>query len=254
MTQAILVGLIAMFVTFEWLAGSSLITRPIVTGVLVGLVMGDLKTGIIMGATLEMAFIGAVTLGAAVPPDVITGGILGTAFAISTGQGAEVALTLAFPIATLFLLVDNVMTLFVMPFFLHKADKYVEEGDLNGVTRMHLLGGFIVKSLPRGIFVAVALYLGSPFMKAILERIPDFVQNGLVVAAGFIPALGIALLAQMILNKKVAIFFFLGFAISAYLKVPMLGVAIFATVIAVVLVGIQNNIISKKEVVTDDDF
>lgn len=41
MTQAILVGLIAMFVTFEWLAGSSLITRPIVTGVLVGLVMGD---------------------------------------------------------------------------------------------------------------------------------------------------------------------------------------------------------------------
>ncbi|MFW2500118.1 PTS sugar transporter [Clostridium diolis] len=254
MTQAILVGLIAMFVTFEWCLGSCLITRPIVTGVLVGLVMGDLQTGIIMGATLEMAFIGAVTLGAAVPPDVITGGILGTAFAIATGQGAEVALTLAFPIATLFLLVDNVMTLFVMPFFLHKADKYVEEGNFNGVSRMHFLGGFVVKSLPRGIFVALALYLGSPFMSAVLESIPQFVQNGLVVAAGFIPALGISLLAQMILTKKLVIFFVLGFAISAYLKIPMLGIAIFATIIAIVLVGLQNNNVKKQEVMLDEDF
>ena len=149
MLQAILVGLIACFVTFEWTLGSCLITRPIVTGVLVGLVMGDLQTGIIMGGTLELVFIGAVTLGAAVPPDVITGGILGTAFAISTGQGADVALTLAFPIATLYLLIDNAMTLFVMPFFLHRADRYVEQDDARGVKRMHFLGGFVVKSLPR---------------------------------------------------------------------------------------------------------
>ena len=176
MLQAILVGLIACFVTFEWTLGSCLITRPIVTGVLVGLVMGDLQTGIIMGGTLELVFIGAVTLGAAVPPDVITGGILGTAFAISTGQGADVALTLAFPIATLYLLIDNAMTLFVMPFFLHRADRYVEQDDARGVKRMHFLGGFVVKSLPpvsythlllsggrrtaAGIFLAFFCYVG----------------------------------------------------------------------------------------------
>lgn len=85
LVQAIfLIGLIAMFVTFEWMFGTNLGSRPIITGMLVGLVMGDLKTGIILGATLEMVFIGSITLGAAVPPDVITGGILGAAFAIST--------------------------------------------------------------------------------------------------------------------------------------------------------------------------
>lgn len=77
LVQAILIGLIAMFVTFEWMFGTNLGSRPIITGMLVGLVMGDLKTGIILGATLEMVFIGSITLGAAVPPDVITGGILG---------------------------------------------------------------------------------------------------------------------------------------------------------------------------------
>ena len=70
-----------------------------------------------------------ITLGAAVPPDVITGGILGAAFAISTGKGADVALALAFPIATLYLVVDNVLTLGILPFFLRKADNYIEKGD-----------------------------------------------------------------------------------------------------------------------------
>ena len=200
LVQAILIGLIAMFVTFEWMFGTNLGSRPIITGMLVGLVMGDLKTGIILGATLEMVFIGSITLGAAVPPDVITGGILGAAFAISTGKGADVALALAFPIATLYLVVDNVLTLGILPFFLHKADNYIEKGDFKGMERMHILGGFVVKSLPRGIICAVAFYLGTPVMNRVLEAIPEFVQNGLVAAAGFIPALGIALLAQMTSN------------------------------------------------------
>ena len=44
LVQAILIGLIAMFVTFEWMFGTNLGSRPIITGMLVGLVMGDLKT------------------------------------------------------------------------------------------------------------------------------------------------------------------------------------------------------------------
>lgn len=126
LVQAILIGLIAMFVTFEWMFGTNLGSRPIITGMLVGLVMGDLKTGIILGATLEMVFIGSITLGAAVPPDVITGGVLGAAFAISTGKGADVALALAFPIATLYLVVDNVLTLGIL----------LEEGKTNRVVAL----------------------------------------------------------------------------------------------------------------------
>ena len=52
LVQAILIGLIAMFVTFEWMFGTNLGSRPIITGMLVGLVMGDLKTGIILGCKL----------------------------------------------------------------------------------------------------------------------------------------------------------------------------------------------------------
>ncbi|MCD3180291.1 PTS sugar transporter, partial [Salmonella enterica subsp. enterica serovar Enteritidis] len=81
---------------------------PIVTGLLTGLVLGDMETGIVMGATLELAFIGSFSVGASLPPDVVTGGILGVAFAIISGAGAETALLLGFPIATLALIVKNI--------------------------------------------------------------------------------------------------------------------------------------------------
>ncbi len=89
--------------------GTSLISRPIVTGFLTGLVLGDMETGIVMGATLELAFIGS-SVGASLPPDVVTGGILGVAFAINSGAGAETALLLGLPIATLALIVKISIT------------------------------------------------------------------------------------------------------------------------------------------------
>ena len=92
-------------------------------------------------------------------------------------------------------------------------------------------------------------------MNRVLESIPEFVQNGLVAAAGFIPALGIALLTRMILTKKTVVFFVLGFTISAYLRIPMLGIALLASVLAVILVELQGSqTVVRQEVMEDEDF
>ncbi|GKM96206.1 hypothetical protein NUKP76_18220 [Klebsiella variicola] len=77
MVEALLLGLVAFIAQSEYALGTSLISRPIVTGLLTGLVLGDVQTGVIMGATLELAFIGSFSVGASIPPDVVTGGILG---------------------------------------------------------------------------------------------------------------------------------------------------------------------------------
>ena len=106
--QAILLGCIAFIAQSEYALGTSLLSRPIVTGLFVGIVLGDVKTGVIMGATLELAFIGSFSVGASIPPDVVTGGILGTAFAITAGAGTETALVLGLPIATLTLILKNI--------------------------------------------------------------------------------------------------------------------------------------------------
>jgi len=97
----IFLTLIAMFGHSEDFLGTTLLSRPLVLGPLVGLVLGDFSQGIIIGATLELIFMGNIKVGAAVPPDIITGGVLGTAFAIMSGKGPAIALALAIPISIL---------------------------------------------------------------------------------------------------------------------------------------------------------
>ena len=53
------------------------------------------------------------------------------------------------------------------------------------------------------------------------------VQRGLELAMGLLPAIGFGLLMQMIMNKEVACFFFLGYMLSVYLNIPVTGIAIF---------------------------
>ena len=56
--KAILLGLVAMLGHTNFLFGTNLLDRPLIMCTLTGLVMGDLKSGIIIGAMMELAFIG----------------------------------------------------------------------------------------------------------------------------------------------------------------------------------------------------
>ena len=239
MLQAILLGIVAFIAQSEYALGTSLLSRPIVTGLFTGIVLGDINTGIIMGATLELAFIGSFSVGASIPPDVVTGGILGTAFAITAGAGTETALLLGLPIATLTLILKNVYLGLLIPMMNQKADLYAADGNYKGVERMHLLAGFGL-SLMLVLVVTISFMVGSNTISKLLAMIPAFVQNGLSVATGLIPALGFAMLARLLINKQVAPYFFLGFALAAYLEIPVTGIAIFGAITAVVVVNLRN--------------
>ena len=257
MLQAILLGLISMLDNAEYLFGTSCLSRPLVMGALTGIVMGDIPTGVALGATLELAFMGAFSIGASIPPEMISGTVLGTAFAISTGSGAETALTLAIPIASLVLVFKNLGMVFILPVFVHKADEYAQKGDLKGVSRMHYLGGFFGVNLIIGVVVAISFYVGSPAVQALLAVIPEWIQNGLQIAMGLLPAIGFGLLMQMIMNKEVAPFFMLGYVLSVYLNIPVTGIAIFGAIIAIVLTQLKGQpqmAYAGSEVDEDDDF
>ncbi len=143
----------------------------------------------------------------------------------------------------------------------HKADSYAEMGNYKGVERMHLIAGFGL-SLMLALIVSISYSIGNNAVQSFLNVIPEFVQTGLTVATGIIPALGFAMLARLLINKNVAPYFFLGFIIVAYLDIPITGIAIFGAILAVIIVNIMN--FAKKneqsaqttdgEVLDDEDF
>ena len=80
-------------------------------------------------------------------------------------------------------------------------------------------------------------------------------MSGLTAAAGILPALGFALLAEMLFSKEVAPYFFLGFLLAAYLQVPVLGIALFGVVlVALLLINDNAKASNVQEVSEDEDF
>ncbi len=247
-TQVILITLIAFFAYMHCYVGSTMHNRPIVVAPLVGLALGDLHTGIVIGATLELVFMGAFPVGASNPPDFVSGSIIATAFVILTGKEVSAAVVLAVPIATLVLLIDNFLMTVVLTWGAHLADRYAEEGNIEGVERMQILFG-IGNKVILALIVGIGLSLGVPAIEKILSFVPAYVTHGMDVAAGVIPAIGFAMLAKMMLNKKIVAFLLLGFVMVAYLKITVTGVALFGLAIALIYV----NFSGEKEVAVDDN-
>lgn len=55
----------------NWVLGQCMIERPLVVGLVAGLLMGDVKTGAIIGASLEAIFMARLTLVALSPPSLL---------------------------------------------------------------------------------------------------------------------------------------------------------------------------------------
>jgi PTS system mannose-specific IID component len=242
----ILITLIAMFGHSEDFLGTTLLSRPLVLGPLVGLVLGDLSQGVVIGATLELIFMGNIKVGAAIPPDVITGGVLSTAFAIISGKGPSIALALAVPISILAEMAISGLFVF-RAVFNKRFATYAEEGDYKKLQRLHVLSG-ILKPLLMGLITFTALLLGADVMKSFLDSIPVWVNDGLKVAGNMLPALGFALLLNLMFNKKVAPYFFLGFVLTSYLKLPVIAIGALGVIVALIITDITH-----KSAATEDD-
>lgn len=242
----ILITLIAMFGHSEDFLGTTLLSRPLVLGPLVGLVLGDLSQGVVIGATLELIFMGNIKVGAAIPPDVITGGVLSTAFAILSGKGPSIAMALAVPISILAEMAISGLFVF-RAVFNKRFNRYAEEGDYQKLQRLHVLSG-VLKPLLMGLLTFTALLLGADVMKSFLDSIPPWVNDGLKVAANMLPALGFALLLNLMFNKKVAPYFFLGFVLTSYLKLPVIAIGALGVIVALIITDITH-----KPAPTEDD-
>lgn len=234
MYEALIVGLILGGLWFvEKFFGTCMVIRPLVVSPLVGLALGDLQTGVIIGATLELVFMGAIQIGGAVPPDALVGAGLGTAFAILTNQGPEIALTLALPIAILAQSI-KVLLFIIRSGFMTPAMKYAAAGDIKKMKMLNY-GGLLLQSFMYFTVAFVAIMFGSAAVQAFVEHIPESIMQGLNVAGGLLPAVGFALLLLPMMNMKNVVYFVFGFILISYLNLPIMAVTICGVVLAFIV-------------------
>ena len=58
---------LSLFICYggNWLIGQCMIERPLVVGAVTGILLGDIPTGVAIGAALETIYMGAVNIGGA---------------------------------------------------------------------------------------------------------------------------------------------------------------------------------------------
>jgi PTS system mannose-specific IIC component len=215
-----------------WSFGESL-----VAGLFTGFVVGDVQTGLQVGATLTLMSLGMGTYGGATIPDFMTGAILGTAFGALTGQGLAGGLAIAVPAALLMTQLD-VFGRASTTVFIHAADRYIEKQDEKGFTRMHILGQ-LPWGLTRAIPVFLAIWLGSGPVQSFINWMPQWFMKGIRVAGAVLPALGFALLLTMLPAKRYWPFLVFGYVLFAYMKLPVLGIALVGAAAAAIYMALQ---------------
>lgn len=233
MTEALLVGLTVIALEFiETWFSYPMTTRPIVVGTAVGLVLGDVTTGVIIGAELELVFMGVMAIGGTVPPIACSGTAVGTAYAILLGQGIEVAFALAIP-ASMLCQMLFVPLVALRSLWSPMVDRWVENGNYKAIERSVPLVS-LTMFICKGLICGAAVLIGSNAMSAFIETLPTQLIDGMGVASGMMAAVGFALLLKMMWTKKLCVYFFLGFILAAYGKLPLMAIAIIGIILVII--------------------
>ncbi len=205
---------------------------PVLLGVLVGIIMGNINVGMVIGGQMCLMSLGLVPAGGSSIPDYRIGTIAGAAIAIASGlEGQEalnVGLAVGVPVAALGTQLD-VLGKTVGSFFIHKM---MEVSDNKQFEKMGFwMFASQVPALGLWGLPILLLTIGSQVVLDVIQAFPAWVNSGLTVASGMLPALGFAMLLRQMPMKKYGYFIILGYALAAYAGLGVLPIALIATVL-----------------------
>ena len=212
--QALLIGLGYYLAQGPWLFGMGFFTlyRPLVAGFVVGLILGDPGKGTLIGAAINLIYLGFISAGGSIPGDPALAGWVGTTLALAGGLDYAQALALAVPIGLLGTVIWNFRMTGTV-FFIHYMDRKAEEGNIGEVARANWLYSQVWLFVLTFIPVFLAANFGTQFVVDIINALPIWVLNGLAVAGGMLAAIGIAMNMRFIFRGAVIPYFFLGYTL-----------------------------------------
>ena len=212
--------------------------RPLIACTLVGAILGDMTTGIIIGGTLEMIALGWMNIGAAMAPDAALASVISTILVIAGHQSIGAGIAIAMPLAA----AGQVLTIIcrtITVFFQHKADGFAQEGNLRGIDSCHL-GALLLQALRVAVpSLLVAMYIGTDAVQGLLNAIPPVITGGLQVAGGFIVVVGYAMVINMMNAGYLMPFFFLGFVTAAFTEFNLVAFGVIGLVCAIVYIQLS---------------
>ncbi|MBP9478101.1 MAG: PTS N-acetylgalactosamine transporter subunit IIC [Sebaldella sp.] len=255
LVQGIALAIMAFIVGIDFWLEALFIFRPLIVCTLTGLILGDVRLGLMTGALTELAFAGLTPAGGTQPPNPVLAGVMTTVIAYTARVDAKIAIGLALPFS--FLMQYIILFYYsIFSLFMKKADKYAEEVNIKKFYILNITTTLIV-GVTYGLVVFISAFVAQETVQNLVSSMPVWLTHGFEVAGGILPAVGFGLLLRVMLQKQYIPYLIVGFVVASFLKFSnLLPIALLGTAFAIYEYFNQKRI---EEIVTEskgkgDDF
>lgn len=267
--QAALLGLFACLSSMPGLGGTSVgnytLGRPLVGGLVCGIILGDIATGILVGVAMQVVYIALVTPGGTVSADVRAVSYIGIPLAMiaiksyGLDAGSADGQALATSFGTMVGTLGTVLfygTATINLAWQHVGWKAVEKGDFKKLYVVDMVLPWISHILCSFIPTLIMCRMGAPMVDMIKTYLPmdGIAMMTLFTVGSLLPCVGIAILLKQIVTKAIDFIpFFFGFTLAAALGINLVSATVIAGMFALINYRIKMLTINKPALVADDD-
>lgn len=248
--QAVLFGIFACLASMPGMGGTVIgnytLGRPLVAGLVVGIIMGDITTGIIVGAAIQVVYIALVTPGGTVSADVRAISYIGIPLSMvaikglgldpGSAEAAGMATALGAAVGTLgTVLFYGTATINLV--WQHIGWKAVEKGDFHKLYLVDMGLPWISHLICSFIPTLIITKMGASMVEIIKTALPmdGIAMKTLFTVGALLPAVGVAILLKQVVTRAVDILtFFFGFTLAACMGLNLVAAAIIGGFFAVI--------------------
>lgn len=255
--KSLLIALWVAGVMSRWLLGGASLTlrfSPLMTGLVVGIVMGRVADAMIVTASLQLIYMGVFSPGGSMPSEPAVAAAIAVPVALLGNLTPEASIAIAVPVGFLGSYLYQ-FRFFLNTFIGKKTDVAIEKMDEKAIKRSIITYPTIASFVLFVPLIFVALYFGAPVIADVVAKLEGTVfLHILDVVGGGLAAIGIATTIYVIGRKDYLLFFLLAYFLSVILKdmnVNMLVYAILGTIISILAVGNKNQAKEDKAVKTE---
>ncbi|MBZ2386407.1 PTS sugar transporter subunit IIC [Anaerococcus murdochii] len=223
--------------------GYYILGRPLVAGLVLGIIFGDIKAGVLCGLAVQGVFIASMHTGGASSSEITYASYGGIGLALATTKDPAIAVTLALFIGQTFGLIFYNVKMAGFSYFNRKAELACKNFDKRSLVMNQIVYPQLITAFIRIVPVFIAIYYGSGAVEKAVSYFPEIVTNIITVLGGVLPALGIGMLLNILIQEKVELIFFLfGFALVSFTGLSTVGLVFIALLIAYMMYYSSTNV------------
>ncbi|MFV0381516.1 MAG: PTS mannose/fructose/sorbose/N-acetylgalactosamine transporter subunit IIC [Breznakia sp.] len=247
-TQALLISIWVALVESRVLGYATLTLRfsPLMTGFVVGVVMGDVANAMIVTAAIQLIYMGVVAPGGTLPAEPAIAAAIAVPVALLGNLGPEEAVAVAVPVGLLGSYLYQ-FRFFLNTFFTKWMDKAAAQANDKGLTIAIMVIPTLISFCLFIPLTFIALYYGAPQIADAVKSLEGGpLIHVLQVVGGGLAALGIAVIIHVIGKKSLLVFFFLAYFMSVSFVSLGINTVTYAA-FGVIFAGLYLLFTSKRE-------